>query len=220
MVVGDRSQPWSIDLCRSDLGRRVLASRHNQTFCLVVIDAPSLTGLQDPDPGMVQVEQFSCKSDLAAALEAVLVPTGNNNAKGKLPKNLAASYRGQPVASALVGLKPPCIVSKTGELTEWELPLHVSTLRPADQTYLEALLNESPADLGLPLAAFRYSKSCSVMSNDLPQEKSMAQAHVARLHTMPGGLMRSDLPAVSSRSEEQPPKIKLYHPLNPFKPSA
>jgi hypothetical protein len=164
---------------------------------------------------MISVDKFKTKEEFMSALQKELACTQNNASK-KLPKALAQHYLGQPIASSLVGLKTPRIRIKIGQLVDWEMPLPVSYIRPADQTYLEALLNESPSDLGLPPAAFKHSRPNILKPDHLPPERLLARVHIAKLYTLPGGLLRTDLPAVASRSEERPPSIELYHPLNPF----
>lgn len=216
-VVGSREVDWVVDLCLPEPYTRIVACS-GEYHCMAVINSDDWSGLQDVDPCLLQIYVAENREDL---LEQISIRSVRGDSqkedflREKLPAGLRNLYAGQPASSSLLGLKQPRLRFAMGDLVGWQQELSPLSRRPSNNQYIQDLVLSAKDQTvwELPDSAFsRLRPSGKIGAGD-----SLLNSAQARIHTMPGGLMRKDLPPVLGRAEEDAGITQLYRPLNPFR---
>jgi len=226
-ILGDHKGDWVIDLCQAkDEGWvRMISQSSAAGHYLVTIHSSQWIDLQDISPSNIEVHSLPSHEELLATIKdrglqrnsMATSLSWHNDLKDKLPSGIRSLYQGQPVASSLVGLKQPRIRIKMGDLVAWSHSVPFLHSRPADQEYASSIIQEGPLIEQFPASAFSMTRSFAPGRNDIEPADALRQFLGARVHTLPGGLFRKDLPAVPSRVyDEKQSGVELYKPVNPF----
>jgi hypothetical protein len=194
LYLGDRSQDWQVDLASGDGKRRLVARSSAAGHSMIMIRGQGLSDLQDPDPRCLQVQTAGSLEQMLVEIESFFHCVNNRRLELQSPR-LSAAYSSEPVASGLLGLKHPRLRLKLGEILLWQQALSTSqTAKLPDSAFVHCC----------DIARRKHT-----MSVDLLRQACSL--------TLPGGLLRTDLPAVPSRAQCIPSKITLYHPANPYR---
>lgn len=189
---------WKVDLVSPDTQGRVIACSNDNHHTAIFIDAVGESGLQHPDPRNCLAVCYSSFAQMLKGIEAFLGEHGSGHDLGAQIKSTDCRnrYQGQAVVAHLLSLGAPRM--RFG-LREWDYWQHDLDLHGRQGVILPNAAFMSPGR--------RLTKAPPLQTQDISR---------VRCQTMPGGLMRLDLPGFEARASSLPASLRLYQPLSPY----